>query len=60
MASTTQGLAGAGLAGERGHAGVQHELEVGDDAEVADVELGQHQCCQHQRSARPNLVLRMP
>src|SRR5437764_751844 len=47
-------LAGARLAGERRHPRPEHEVDLGDDAEVADAELGQHQ-----RSARPNLDLRI-
>jgi hypothetical protein len=35
-------LAGAGLAGEGGGAGRQHERQVGDDAEVGDGELDEH------------------
>jgi hypothetical protein len=38
-----QGLPRAGLAGEGGHAAVEDQLEVGDDPEVTDVELDQHQ-----------------
>ena len=37
-----QGLARAGLAGERGHAGAEHEHELVDDAEVANRQLDQH------------------
>ena len=38
-------LARAGLAGDRGEAGLgpEHEVEVGDDPEIDDVQLDQHQ-----------------
>ena len=42
MAVDDEGLAGAGLAGHRGHAGAEHQRQLGDDAEVGDAQLGQH------------------
>ena len=38
-----QGLACTGLAGERRHAGAEHEHELVDHTQVADSELGQHE-----------------
>ena len=37
-----EGLAGAGLAGERRHAGADHEVEVRDDTEVPHSQLDKH------------------
>ncbi len=37
-----EGLPCAGLAGQRGHAGSEHEDELLDHPEVANSELGQH------------------
>ena len=37
-----QGLARAGLAGDRGEAATEHEREIGHDPEIGDVQLGQH------------------
>ncbi len=48
-----QRLAGAGLAGEGRHARLENQGEVGDDAQVADVQLDQHQ-----RSVTLNLAFR--
>ena len=52
-------LARAGLAGDRGQAGSEQQVEVGHDAEVDDVQLGQHLPRRSYRSARPNLALRI-
>ena len=38
-----QRLARAGLAGDRGQAGAEHQVQVGDDPEIDDVQLDQHQ-----------------
>ena len=38
-----QGLARSGFAGERGHAGSQHERELADDPKLLDRQFGQHQ-----------------
>ena len=37
-----QRLARAGLAGDRGQARAEEQVEVGDDAEVVDAQLDQH------------------
>ena len=52
-----QRLARAGLAGDRGQPGAEHQVEVGDDPEIDDVQLDQHQ--RRYRSARPNLAFRI-
>ncbi len=52
-----QRLAGAGLAGDGGQAGAEHQVEIGDDPEIDDVELHEHGGAY--RSARPNLAFRI-
>ena len=37
-----QCLARAGLAGDRGEPGAQHEIEIGNDAEIHDMQLDEH------------------
>ncbi len=62
-----QRLARAGLAGDRGHPGLQHQRQLADDPEVADGQLVQHQSAPispligrlGHRSLRPNFALRM-
>src|SRR5581483_9182127 len=51
-----QRLAGTGLAGDRGAAGIEQHGDVVDDPEVSDVELAEHG---RHRSARPNLAFRI-
>ncbi len=46
-------LAGPGLAGENGHAGLELDLDLVDDGEVANLQPGQHQ------SAGPNVRIRL-
>src|SRR3569623_19135 len=46
-------FAGAGLAGERGHAAAKIEFELGDDGEVADMQVRQHAWSILQAGAMP-------